>query len=135
MVDNIQTDEKILRGAVEIDTNSPQDQQQKNIHSNTTFQEMQYSQDSLSHKALQCVLKHDHVKSYKCKVCAKGFSIASNLKRHTLIHTGDKLYKCKECGKGKTICRCFWGRSSPRFSVVQCHSRRIPSRAQENKKT
>ena len=99
-VHNSQTYENTeYRGAVKIDINSPCDQPQENINSETTFQEILYSQDSPSHNTLQHVKKHDNDKSYKCKVCSKSFSTVGILKRHTVIHTGNNTYKCKVCSK------------------------------------
>ena len=36
---------------------------------------------------------------YSCMVCNKGFVQRSDLKKHTLVHTGDKPYSCTVCGK------------------------------------
>ena len=38
--------------------------------------------------------KNKHV----CSVCKKGFRIASRLKTHMMIHSGEKPYTCKDCG-------------------------------------
>ncbi|KAK9870145.1 hypothetical protein WA026_006237 [Henosepilachna vigintioctopunctata] len=37
------------------------------------------------------------VKKYKCTYCQKQFGWSTDLKRHTLIHTGERPYKCKKC--------------------------------------
>uniref|UniRef100_A0A1I7W4L6 Zinc finger protein n=1 Tax=Loa loa TaxID=7209 RepID=A0A1I7W4L6_LOALO len=39
-------------------------------------------------------------KSFKCKICGKGFAQSSHLTQHMSIHTGYKPHKCKTCGKG-----------------------------------
>ncbi|XP_049770343.1 zinc finger protein ZFP2-like isoform X1 [Schistocerca cancellata] len=36
---------------------------------------------------------------HKCNICGKLFAVRSNLKRHSLIHTGLKPYNCNICGK------------------------------------
>uniref|UniRef100_H0WJM3 Zinc finger protein 233 n=1 Tax=Otolemur garnettii TaxID=30611 RepID=H0WJM3_OTOGA len=42
---------------------------------------------------------HTGGKPYKCTVCDKRFSKASNLQTHQRIHTGEKPYKCDVCDK------------------------------------
>ena len=39
-------------------------------------------------------------KLFSCEICAKTFSTVCNLKRHTLIHSGERpVFKCGICGK------------------------------------
>uniref|UniRef100_A0A8D2MMM4 C2H2-type domain-containing protein n=1 Tax=Zonotrichia albicollis TaxID=44394 RepID=A0A8D2MMM4_ZONAL len=38
--------------------------------------------------------------SYRCPICAKGFSRAANLRMHKLIHSSERPHKCPECDKG-----------------------------------
>jgi KRAB domain-containing zinc finger protein len=39
------------------------------------------------------------MKSHKCDICGKEFSLMGHLKRHKKSHTGDKPYKCDVCYK------------------------------------
>jgi tetratricopeptide (TPR) repeat protein len=40
------------------------------------------------------------VKSLSCIICSKTFGSYSNLKRHTLLHSGDKPHRCCYCSLG-----------------------------------
>ena len=39
------------------------------------------------------------VKGFACKYCSKRFNRKSNMKKHTLIHTGTRMFKCSYCPK------------------------------------
>ena len=45
------------------------------------------------------------IKSHKCKQCPFSSALASNLKIHTRIHTGDKSIKCNLCNYSTVQCR------------------------------
>src|SRR5258706_9951659 len=38
-------------------------------------------------------------KKHECTVCGKAFERVSNLKQHSIIHSGEKPFKCDTCGK------------------------------------
>ena len=42
----------------------------------------------------------EHLKTYNCNVCKKGFAYWHTLKKHMNTHTGQKPYNCKYCGRG-----------------------------------
>ena len=42
----------------------------------------------------------EHLKTYNCDVCQKGFAYWHTLKKHMNTHTGQKPYNCKYCGRG-----------------------------------
>nr|CAD7414402.1 unnamed protein product [Timema cristinae] len=44
-------------------------------------------------------LIHTGDKPYSCNICNKTYRDLSKLRQHSLIHTGEKPYSCEECGK------------------------------------
>lgn len=40
---------------------------------------------------------HPGALPFPCQICDDRFLLATQLKRHLLVHTGDKLYKCSKC--------------------------------------
>ncbi|XP_046983917.1 zinc finger protein 2-like [Schistocerca americana] len=47
-------------------------------------------------------LIHSAKRPHECDVCGKSFTESGTLKRHSLIHTGKRPYKCTVCGKSFT---------------------------------
>ena len=43
--------------------------------------------------------KKIHYNPYKCKTCGKCFSLASQLRKHAVIHSGTRPFKCHICSK------------------------------------
>jgi uncharacterized Zn-finger protein len=58
----------------------------------------------------------DKVRKYQCTYCSKKFGWPTDLKRHTLIHTGERPFRCQSCDS--TFTRNFLLKKHQR----KCHS-------------
>ena len=52
-----------------------------------------------SHSMLEPPFDTEKLKRFACKYCSKRFNRKSNMKKHTLIHTGERHFKCSHCTK------------------------------------
>lgn len=50
-----------------------------------------------TNKTFQLNRSHTQEKNYVCEICEKGFTNASDLGKHKLIHDPVKKYRCEEC--------------------------------------
>lgn len=43
--------------------------------------------------------KHIQLRPFACEVCGKAFRLNNELRKHTMVHTGERPFTCPRCGK------------------------------------